>query len=242
MQNRLRNRPSRVLSASRLCLTYLASTYTPELVAWRCRPQSRSLTWIHSLEPVLAAALLIVLAPVLLIIAAVIAVLARRSPLVWHARVGWYGASLPILKFRTMWPRDRPRSPLFTIEQVKDYVPQWKTEPDPRVTSRFARWCRRHSLDELPQLYHVVRGEMSFIGPRPITRAELDEYYGVSADEVLSQRPGLAGLWQVCGRNHLTYAKRRRLDLFLVRRMLAGLYFRILWRAAWKVISGSGAY
>ena len=113
---------------------------------------------------------------------------------------------------------------------------------DPRVTSRFARWCRRHSLDELPQLFHVVRGEMSFVGPRPITRAELDYYYGAVAPEVLSARPGLAGLWQVRGRNHLTYAKRRRLDLFLVRRGTARLYLRIVGRTLWKVINGNGAY
>jgi exopolysaccharide production protein ExoY len=183
-----------------------------------------------------------ILAPLLITVAAVIALLSGRSPIVRHGRVGWRGIPLPLLKFRTMWPRECVRSRIFTIEPVDDYVPTLKTKPDPRVTSRFAGWCRRHSLDELPQLYHVVRGEMSFIGPRPITRAELDRYYGESAHEVLSLRPGLAGLWQVRGRNHLTYAKRRRLDLFLVRRMSAGLYFRILWRASWKVISGSGAY
>jgi exopolysaccharide production protein ExoY len=198
--------------------------------------------WIQAVEPFVAAVLVAVLAPVLLALATGIAILARRSPLVWHARVGWCGDPLPLVKFRTMWPPDRGRGPLFTVEEIRDYIPECKANCDPRVTSRFARWCRRHSLDELPQLYHVIRGEMSFIGPRPITRAELDDHYGQSAPEVLSLRPGLAGLWQVRGRNHLTYAKRRRLDVFLVRRMSAPLYLRILWRASWKVISGSGAY
>jgi exopolysaccharide production protein ExoY len=220
----------------------LISAYTREAVASRTHPQDRSMAWIQAVEPFIAAFLLLILAPLMVVVAIIIALLARSSPLIWHARVGWCGAPLPILKFRTMWPRHPSPAPLFTVEQVNGHVPEWKTEADPRVTSRFARWCRRHSIDELPQLYHVLRGEMSFVGPRPITRAELDEYYGESAAEVLSLRPGLAGLWQVRGRNHLTYAKRRRLDLFLVRRMSARLYLRIFWRASWKVVSGSGAY
>lgn len=200
------------------------------------------MAFVHTVEPFVAGILILAIAPVLLALAVAIAVLSRRSPLIRHVRVGWRGEALPILKFRTMWPRERVRAPLFAIEQIAEYVPGIKTPGDPRVTSAFARWCRRHSLDELPQFYHVCRGQMSFVGPRPITRAELDQYYGTSAAEVLSARPGLAGLWQVRGRNHLTYAKRRRLDLFLVRRMSAGLFFRILWRAAWKVIRGAGAY
>jgi lipopolysaccharide/colanic/teichoic acid biosynthesis glycosyltransferase len=197
---------------------------------------------IYALEPLAAAAGLVLLFPALVALAAVIAVLSRRSPLVRHRRVGWRGAPLPMLKFRTMWDRGAKPSPIFTIEEVCDFVPELKNAPDPRVTSRFAAWCRRYSLDELPQLYHVLRGEMSIVGPRPITRAELDKYYGPSAREVLSLRPGLVGLWQVMGRNHLTYARRRRLDLLLARRASAALYLRILWRAIAKVLDGHGAY
>lgn len=197
---------------------------------------------IRTAEPLAAGLLLVLLAPALVVLAAIIAILAGGCPLVRHERVGWRGAPLPILKFRTMWPREGLRSPMFAIERVSGSVPVRKAMPDPRVTSRFARWCRRHSLDELPQLFHVLRREMSFVGPRPITRAELDTYYGSAAAEVLSVRPGLAGLWQVRGRNDLTYAKRRRLDLFLVRRGTARLYLRIAGRTLWKVLNGSGAY
>ncbi len=121
-------------------------------------------------------------------------------------------------------------------------VPAEKTVGDPRVTSRFAAWCRRHSLDELPQLFNVARGEMSFVGPRPITRAELERYYGKSAEEVLSLRPGLVGLWQVMGRNRLSYRQRRRLDVFLVRRISVRLYARILLRTVPLILVGEGAY
>ena len=147
-----------------------------------------------------------------------------------------------MLKFRTMWSRDAAPRPIFTIEDVCDYVPEAKNLGDPRVTSRFAAWCRRYSLDELPQLYHVMRGEMSIVGPRPITHTELETHYGSSVREVLSLRPGLVGLWQVMGRNDLTYARRRRLDLLLVRRASAALYFRILVRAVSRVLCGHGAY
>jgi exopolysaccharide production protein ExoY len=197
---------------------------------------------IHSLEPAVALAALVVLAPLMISIALIICVLARRGPLVRHTRVGWRGGPLRVLKFRTMWEQDSPCSSLLAIEEVSGIVPARKTLADPRVTSRFARWCRRHSLDELPQLVNVARGEMSFVGPRPITRAELDSYYGKWADEVLSMRPGLAGLWQIMGRNRLDYGQRRRLDVFLVRRISIRLYARILLRTVPLILIGEGAY
>lgn len=220
----------------------MASTTVTEALSFRPREVGATLRVIYALEPVAAAVGLILAMPVMVVLAAWVAVLARRSPLVRHHRIGWRGAPLPMLKVRTMWNRDATPGPIFTIEDVCDYIPEAKHVSDPRVTSRFAAWCRRYSLDELPQLYHVMRGEMSIVGPRPITHAELETHYGPSMREVLSLRPGLVGLWQVMGRNHLTYARRRRLDLLLVRRASATLYFRILVRAISKVFCGHGAY
>ncbi len=111
-----------------------------------------------------------------------------------------------------------------------------------RVACRFARWCRRYSIDELPQLLHVLRGEMSLVGPRPITQGELARYYGNDAAEVLELRPGITGLWQSTGRNRLTYRQRRRLDLSLVRRYSLRLYLIILWRTIPRALSGKGAW
>jgi exopolysaccharide production protein ExoY len=203
---------------------------------------ANSLRVIYRVEPCVAALALMVTTPALVAVAAIIAVLARRTPLVRHRRVGWRGAELPVLKFRTMWEPNQPWAPLFAIEDVSNAIPVTKNGEDDRITSRFAAWCRKHSIDELPQLYHVMRGEMSFVGPRPITRAELDEYYGPSAEAVLSLRPGLTGLWQLMGRSRLTYSKRKRLDLRLVRCASPRLYFRILFRSVPRVLLGHDAH
>lgn len=109
------------------------------------------------------------------------------------------------------------------------------------MTSPFAAFCRRYSLDELPQLWHVLRGEMALIGPRPLTLRELDIYYGSDAECVLSVRPGLSGLWQVRGRSRLPYPHRRRLDLFLVRNWSLGLYLKILLLTLPRVLAGKDA-
>jgi lipopolysaccharide/colanic/teichoic acid biosynthesis glycosyltransferase len=146
-----------------------------------------------------------------------------------------------MLKFRTMWEPGSYPAGRFAIESVSGLVPTSKRSADPRVKSRFAAFCRRHSLDELPQLYHVARGEMSLVGPRPITVGELGDYYGSAADEVLSVRPGLTGLWQVRGRSRLSYARRKRLDLLLVRRGSPSLYLQILLRSVPKVLTGRDA-
>ncbi len=209
-------------------------------------PSKRLSGWIrfiYRLEPVIAAVTLFALSPLILALGIVIVMLSRRSPLVSHARVGWHGTPLGMLKLRTMWNDDSPPSVSVSvfIEDVSGRVPAVKNARDPRVTSRFAAFCRRFSLDELPQLYHVARGEMSLVGPRPVTRAELETYYGDCAGEVVSLRPGLTGLWQIAGRSRLTYEDRKQLDLVLVRDASPALYLGILLRSIPKVITGSGA-
>jgi lipopolysaccharide/colanic/teichoic acid biosynthesis glycosyltransferase len=209
-------------------------TSTPfiELISLREQEVALALRKIYMFEPVAAAVALTLLLPVLVAVAAAITALSRRSPLIRHTRVGWRGETLEVWKFRTMWGAG----------EVVDWDPTIKSPDDPRVTSRFAAWCRRASIDELPQLFHVMRGQMSFVGPRPITRVEIDKFYSDCTGELLSVRPGLTGLWQLMGRNHLSYAKRRELDLLFVKHASVGLYFSILLRTVPKVLSGSGAY
>jgi lipopolysaccharide/colanic/teichoic acid biosynthesis glycosyltransferase len=200
------------------------------------------LRFTYRLEPFIALLLAILIAPVAAVIGVVIMALSGQSPLVRHRRVGWKGEDLWLLKFRTMWtPRDRAK-PFVTIEDLPEISISVKVKSDRRITSSFAAWCRRYSLDEIPQLFHIIRGEMSFVGPRPITRVELDEHYEQCAPEILSLRPGLTGLWQVMGRNRLTYPQRRRLDLLLVRRASPRFFLAILIRTIPCVLRGHGAY
>ena len=108
--------------------------------------------------------------------------------------------------------------------------------------SRFAAFLRKFSIDELPQLLHVLRGDMSLVGPRPLTRAELAKYYGEYATEIIQIQPGLTGLWQIRGRNRLSYRQRRRLDLFLVRRFGWLLYLKVLLCTPARVLTGRDAW
>lgn len=205
-------------------------------------PRAQPLGLLYRIEPLIAGLGLLFAAPLLLAVCAVIVVLARRTPLVRHTRVGWRGEHLPVLKLRTMWEPRQPWDALFTIEDVSNTIPPAKSDGDERVTSRFAAWCRRYSIDEIPQLYHVLRGRMSLVGPRPITREELDQHYGDSVAAVLELRPGLTGLWQIKGRNRLSYAQRRRLDVWLAAHASPALHLRILWLTIPAVLRGSDAY
>ena len=215
-------------------------------------PVRKSILWLvlSGLERIAALCVLLALAPFMLIVAIATAALSRTSPLIAHRRLGLGGSQLWVLKFRTMWPRV-PRPPdgaraagrLALVEYVVDESgPREKGAGDHRICSRFARFCRRHSIDELPQLLHVVLGEMSLVGPRPITDSEWKLHYRPHAAEVLDVKPGLSGLWQTSGRSRLTYAQRRELDLVLVRNRSIKLYFQILLWTLPEIWSGRNAW
>jgi exopolysaccharide production protein ExoY len=190
----------------------------------------------------------VVLSPVLAILAAIIFMLSKRAPLVAHRRLGRDGRPFWMLKFRTMWgaketPTQTDHRAGGFIERLHDSpVPEIKSVGDHRVTSTFAAFCRRHSIDELPQFWHVASGEMSLVGPRPMTPGEWTKFYGDSAAEVLRLKPGLSGLWQTRGRNRLTYRQRRRLDIFLARHYCLLLYLRILGQTVPRVLAGRDAW
>jgi exopolysaccharide production protein ExoY len=192
-------------------------------------------------ERIAGMALLLILSPVLIATAIVIILLSRQSPLVAHQRLGQRGRPFWTLKFRTMWPAGKQWR-VRLLERVRQHPGDLKIAADPRITSAFARFCRRFSIDELPQLINVARGEMGFVGPRPLTREELYRHYGADAPGVLSVRPGLTGLWQINGRSRLSYEERRKLDLILVRNGSPRLYVEILLRTMPAVLSGRDAW
>ena len=125
---------------------------------------------------------------------------------------------------------------------VADTSDDGKACADPRVTSRFAAFCRKHSIDELPQLWHVVRGEMSLVGPRPLTRGEIERHYGPDAALLLSVKPGLTGVWQVYGRSAVRFPQRAAMELHFVRNFTSKLYLDVLLRTLPAVIRGQGAW
>lgn len=210
----------------------------------RAREVPRWLPVFYAAEQAIAAGLLILLSPILVALAIFIRAISHRSPLVAHRRAGQDGRPLWVLKFRTMWASTGgfEGGRMRLIEHITADVCPVKAVCDPRVTSRFARFCRRHSIDELPQLIHVARGQMSLVGPRPITAVELEEHYGAHAAEILAARPGLTGLWQIMGRNRLTYRQRLRLDRFLVRHCCIRLYLRVVWRTIPGMLTGKDAW
>jgi lipopolysaccharide/colanic/teichoic acid biosynthesis glycosyltransferase len=193
-------------------------------------------------ERVAAIILLLLALPLLAVCALALCLLSGRTPLIAHRRVGWQGAPLWMLKLRTMRGGEARRGDRWIEYIDDDRGPELKSAADSRVSCRFARFCRRHSIDELPQFWHVISGEMSLVGPRPITQRELHCYYGAHAAEVLQAKPGLAGLWQISGRNRLTYAERCRLDLRLVRERSIPLYCAILLRTLPEVFRGKNSW
>ena len=162
------------------------------------------------------------------------------GPLIYRRRVVGRGGTLfDAFKIRTMVP-DADRILRQDAALQREFSASNKLVRDPRVT-RVGRWLRRFSLDEFPQLVNVLRGEMSLVGPRMITQAELPEW-GEVGKLLLSIRPGLTGLWQVSGRQRLSKADRVRLDAEYVRRMSLRLDITILARTLFAVVSGQGAY
>jgi exopolysaccharide biosynthesis polyprenyl glycosylphosphotransferase len=176
--------------------------------------------------------------PVLLVIAVAIRVDSPGPVFFRQRRVGEGGREFLMVKFRTMCVDAEERLAALQRDAGNDVM--FKMKHDPRVT-RVGRVLRRFSLDELPQLFNVVRGDMSLVGPRPPLMREV-EAYEPDAVRRLRVKPGLTGLWQVSGRSDLTWDESLRLDLWYVDNWNLALDLQILFRTAKAVLRGSGAY
>lgn len=189
------------------------------------------------LDIVASILLIIMLSPIFIIIAFLIKVNTRGPIIFLHKRVGRNKKTFLCAKFRTMHPESEYilERLLSQNEKVKDeYFKNFKIINDPRITN-IGKILRLTSLDELPQLLNVLRGEMSLIGPRPITIDEIKKY-GSSFKQVFSIRPGMTGLWQVSGRNKLSYKRRVMLDLIYVNNFNPLMDFRILLRTVGVIL------
>jgi lipopolysaccharide/colanic/teichoic acid biosynthesis glycosyltransferase len=185
---------------------------------------------------------------VLLVPLGLIALLVRADggpALFAHRRVGRGGASFGCLKFRSMVPDAEQRLAALLARDPAARA-EWeatrKLRDDPRVTW-IGRFLRASSLDELPQLINVLKGEMSLVGPRPVQATELTTFYGAAAAEhSMAVRPGITGLWQVSGRSDTSYARRVALDVAYVSRPSLREDLRILLRTPAAVLLRRGAY
>lgn len=160
-----------------------------------------------------------------------------------HTRIGKYGKAFKVYKFRTMVPNaDRVLRDLIAqdSELREEWLKDHKLRNDPRVTA-VGKFLRRTSLDELPQLWNVMRGEMSLVGPRPVIRAELKKY-GRGARYYLAVKPGLTGLWQVSGRNDTDYRRRVAMDRRYVRTASLRVDLVVLVKTIDVVLRRRGAY
>jgi len=203
-------------------------------------------TWGKRVFDILfAATVLTVFFPLYLVIALLVWFSSHGSILYIHSRVGLNGRAFNCLKFRTMiHGADQALEDYLNACPISraEYEASFKLKHDPRIT-RIGKFLRRTSLDELPQFWNVLIGDMSVVGPRPLVQAELIKY-GSAIDKVLSVRPGIAGLWQVSGRNDIPYSRRVQMDASYIKRMSFWLDVHLILKTILVVIfpKGNGAY
>jgi len=203
-----------------------------------CRQQRGRLLAKRAIDTVTSILLLVLLAPVFVAVAVAVK---RSSPgpvLFRQERVGQHGRTFQFLKFRTMVADADARLDGLIDENESDGL-LFKVHEDPRITAT-GRYLRRMSLDELPQLWNVLRGDMSLVGPRPLP-VDAEEFEG-DARRRLRVRPGITGLWQVSGRSDLAWEETVALDMHYVDHWSLALDLSIIARTPMTVLRGDGAY
>jgi lipopolysaccharide/colanic/teichoic acid biosynthesis glycosyltransferase len=195
------------------------------------------------MDVAIALAAIIVFLPAFIIIAIAVA-LERQGPILFaQRRIGRHGVAFKLYKFRSMHV-DGDRIFADHIDASPDAAAEWardhKLQRDPRVT-RLGRFLRRSSLDELPQLFNVLRGDMSIVGPRPIVEAEVRRY-GRFFRYYCAVRPGITGIWQISGRNHVTYRRRVAMDALYAQKKTVLLDIKVIAATIPAVLRRTGSY
>ncbi|MBR2364322.1 MAG: sugar transferase [Lentisphaeria bacterium] len=192
---------------------------------------------VYGLQRILAFLILIAVLPLIGLIALLNLLLNGRPVFYCAGRLGKNKCSIVIYKFRTMKENASLPEDVLAGQEVKVYG---KLRNDPRLNF-MGKFLRRFSLDELPQLWNVVRGDMALIGPRPIVLEE-DLIYGRYSDILHSIPPGLTGLWQVSGRCLTTYHRRIAINLYYIKHRSLKLDLWIIYKTVWAVLGGKGAF
>ncbi len=182
---------------------------------------------------------IIILSPTLLICAILVKCSSKGPVFYGHKRIGKNGKEFKILKFRSMLQDDRPLEEILTKEQLEEYHRDFKVTNDPRVT-KIGNILRKTSLDELPQLFNILLGQMSFVGWRPIIQEELD-LYGENAKLLTKVKPGLTGFWACHGRSEISYEDRIKMELYGVVHRGLIMNIRIIFHTFFQVLKRNGA-
>jgi exopolysaccharide production protein ExoY len=224
-------------------ITATQSTFSAVQAQWqpdlRAAMADQMHLWVNQLA---AAVLLLLLSPVMIVLALMVWRKDGAPIFYGHYRVSYRGKLFRCLKFRSMYRNsDQMLAELLVTNPAAraEWELDQKLSDDPRITP-IGQFLRRTSLDELPQLFNVLRGEMSLVGPRPITVAELTRY-GRVRWHYLSVRPGMTGLWQVSGRNNTTYDERVALDQRYIDDRSVWLDLSILLKTVKVVVTRDGA-
>lgn len=185
----------------------------------------------------------VVFLPIIVFTAILIRLDSPGSVFYSQERIGKNGRKITVYKFRSMRvDADKILSGYLTKnpEARSEWEKKQKLCADPRIT-RVGKWIRQFSVDEIPQLFNILKGDMSLIGPRPIVESEV-WHYRDKFQVYSAVRPGITGMWQVSGRNNTTYEERVLYDIYYVRNWSVWLDIKILLRTVWVVLSREGAY
>lgn len=201
--------------------------------------------WKRPFDIVFSLFAILITLPIMIPIAIIIKLTDRGSIFFGHNRVGYKGESFKILKFRSMYPDAEERLKRILEEDPKareEWERTFKLKNDPRVTP-IGKILRKISLDELPQFFNVLKGDMSVVGPRPVVEEELKKYYKDKAKYYLSVKPGVTGYWQVEGRSDVdNYEERVNMDVWYVQNQSFLLDLKIILKTIWVMLTGKGAY
>lgn len=182
---------------------------------------------------------LIILSPIFLILAIIVKLDSKGPVFFAHTRYGKNGKKFKMYKFRTMYENAQDMINDFTPEQMKEWKENFKLQNDPRIT-KVGKFLRKTSLDELPQIVNIIKGDLSIIGPRPVIEEELEKY-GENKEKFLSVTPGLTGYWQANGRSSTTYEQRMEMELYYIDHISPKLDFKIFFKTIESVIKKEGA-
>lgn len=191
------------------------------------------------LDVMLATIALIILSPFFLLIGIIIKLDSKGPIFFTHNRIGKNGKPFKMYKFRTMYQNAQEMINDFTEEQMKEWKENYKLKNDPRIT-KIGNILRKTSLDELPQIWNIIKGDLSIIGPRPVIDEELEKY-GSNKEKFLSITPGLTGYWQANGRSDTTYEERMEMELYYVDHISWKLDVKIFFKTIISVIKKEGA-